>query len=401
MIYRDFNGISLSMLGFGTMRLPTKEDGSIDEALTEQMMDYALSHGINYIDTAWPYMNNMSELVVGKILAKYPRDSYYLATKYPGHVISDNYDPKDVFERQLKKCRVDYFDFYLLHNVYENSIDVYNDPKWGIMDYFIEQKKLGKIKHLGFSTHADLPTMKAFIERYREHLEFCQIQFNYLDWTLQHCNEKIAYLKEVGIPVWVMEPVRGGQLVNLPEEQAARLTALDPSRSIASFGFRWMQQFDNISVVLSGMSNMEQMIDNVATFDHLDLLSEEEEKTVLDIAEHLKDSVPCTACRYCCDGCPMELNIPYLISKYNEVKVGAGGNVAMQLDALPEDKLPSACIGCGTCAAICPQKIDIPGVMSSFSEVLSKLPKWADVSKARNEIAKKVADVEKEFLSNN
>ena len=198
-----------------------------------------------------------------------------------------------------------------------------------------------------------------------------------------------------------MEPVRGGQLVNLPEEQAARLTALDPSRSIASFGFRWMQQFDNISVVLSGMSNMEQMIDNVATFDHLDLLSEEEEKTVLDIAEHLKDSVPCTACRYCCDGCPMELNIPYLISKYNEVKVGAGGNVAMQLDALPEDKLPSACIGCGSCAAICPQKIDIPGVMSSFSEVLSKLPKWADVSKARNEIAKKVADVEKEFLSNN
>ena len=129
MIYRDFNGISLSMLGFGTMRLPTKEDGSIDEALTEQMMDYALSHGINYIDTAWPYMNNMSELVVGKILAKYPRDSYYLATKYPGHVISDNYDPKDVFERQLKKCRVDYFDFYLFHKVYENSIDVYNDPK--------------------------------------------------------------------------------------------------------------------------------------------------------------------------------------------------------------------------------------------------------------------------------
>ncbi|MBR2672553.1 MAG: aldo/keto reductase [Oscillospiraceae bacterium] len=394
MIYRKFQDKELSMLGFGTMRLPLNEDGSINEQLTEEMMDYALSHGINYIDTAWPYMANKSELVVGKILEKYPRDSFYLATKYPGHMIAEKYDPADVFERQLKKCRVDYFDFYLLHNVYENSLSVYEDPRWGIIDYFIEQKRLGRIKHLGFSTHADLPTMKRFIERYRDDLEFCQIQFNYLDWTLQNCREKLAFLKEKNIPVWVMEPVRGGQLVNLPEAEKAKLTALDSERSIASFGFRWMQQFDNIAVVLSGMSDMEQMIDNVATFDHYDPLSADEEAVVLDIAEHLKNSVPCTACRYCCDGCPMQLDIPYLISKLNQIRAGGGSTAAMQLDALPEDKLPSACIGCGACAAVCPQKLPIPDLMTEMNEELAKIPKWADICKQRAAAEKAAAAAE-------
>ncbi|MBR2806624.1 MAG: aldo/keto reductase [Oscillospiraceae bacterium] len=394
MIYRKFQDKELSMLGFGTMRLPLNEDGSINEQLTEEMMNYALSHGINYIDTAWPYMANKSELVVGKILEKYPRDSFYLATKYPGHMIAEKYDPADVFERQLKKCRVDYFDFYLLHNVYENSLSVYEDPRWGIIDYFIEQKKLGRIKHLGFSSHADLPTLSAFVEKYGDEMEFCQIQFNYLDWTLQNCREKLAFLKEKNIPVWVMEPVRGGQLVNLPEAEKAKLTALDSERSIASFGFRWMQQFDNIAVVLSGMSDMDQMIDNVATFDHYDPLSADEEAVVLDIAEHLKNSVPCTACRYCCDGCPMQLDIPYLISKLNQIRAGGGSTAAMQLDALPEDKLPSACIGCGACAAVCPQKLPIPDLMTEMNEELAKIPKWADICKQRAAAEKAAAAAE-------
>ncbi len=394
MIYRKFQDKELSMLGFGTMRLPLNEDGSINKQLTEEMMDYALSHGINYIDTAWPYMANKSELVVGKILEKYPRDSFYLATKYPGHMIAEKYDPADVFERQLKKCRVDYFDFYLLHNVYENSLSVYEDPRWGIIDYFIEQKRLGRIKHLGFSSHADLPTLSAFVEKYGDEMEFCQIQFNYLDWTLQNCREKLAFLKEKDITVWVMEPVRGGQLVNLPEAEKAKLTALDSERSIASFGFRWMQQFDNIAVVLSGMSDMEQMIDNVATFDHYDPLSADEEAVVLDIAEHLKNSVPCTACRYCCDGCPMQLDIPYLISKLNQIRAGGGSTAAMQLDALPEDKLPSACIGCGACAAVCPQKLPIPDLMTEMNEELAKIPKWADICKQRAAAEKAAAAAE-------
>lgn len=219
MIYRDFQDLKLSMLGFGTMRLPLQENGEIDETLTAEMVDYALAHGVNYIDTAWPYMANKSETVIGKILKKYPRDSFYLATKYPGHMISSQYDPADIFEQQLKKCQVEYFDFYLLHNVYENSIGVYTDPKWGIVDYFVEQKKKGRIKHLGFSSHADLPCLTQFLDTYGDEMEFCQIQFNYLDWTMQKGKEKYELLKERGIPQWVMEPLRGGKLISLPKDK--------------------------------------------------------------------------------------------------------------------------------------------------------------------------------------
>lgn len=182
MIYRDFQDLHLSLLGFGTMRLPTTADGTIDEDTTQAMVDYALAHGVNYFDTAWPYMQNLSETVVGRCLKKHPRDSFYLATKYPGHMLTCDPDPADIFAQQLEKCQVDYFDFYLLHNVYENDVDIYTDPRWGIIDYFVEQKRLGRIKHLGFSTHADLPCLTAFLERYGREREFCQIQLNYLDW---------------------------------------------------------------------------------------------------------------------------------------------------------------------------------------------------------------------------
>ncbi len=389
MIYRDFKDLKLSMLGFGTMRLPLKEDQTIDEELVAEMTDYALSHGINYIDTAWPYMNNRSEAVMGRVLQKYPRDSYYLATKYPGHMIAETYDPADVFERQLKKCQTDYFDFYLLHNVYENSIQVYKDPRWGIIDYFIEQKKQGRIRHLGFSCHGDVPLLKQFLDEYGDEMEFCQIQMNYLDWTLQKADEKYALLTERGIPVWVMEPVRGGKLASLDDAAMDVLHGFRPEADAASFGFRWLQQFDNVTVVLSGMSDMAQMKANVATFDHPDPLSDAENAAVMEIAEGMKDSVPCTACRYCCDGCPMELDIPDLLHKYNQLRGGSGSTIAMQLDALPEDKLPSACIGCGACAAVCPQRIDIPGALADFTEQLNKLPRWADICKARAEAEKK------------
>ena len=389
MIYKEFQGEKLSLLGFGTMRLPTLEDDSIDEALTQTMIDYAMEHGVNYYDTAWPYMQNRSETVVGACLKKYPRESFHLATKFPGHMLAESYDPAGIFEQQLKKCQVDYFDFYLLHNVYENSISVYNDPRWGIVDYFVEQKRLGRIKHLGFSSHADLPCLTEFLDRYGEHMEFCQLQFNYLDWTMQHGKEKYDLLKSRGIPLWVMEPVRGGKLASLPEADEQRLHALRPNASIASFGYRWQQGFDNVHMVLSGMSNLEQMVDNVQTFETENPLTAEEEQAVMDAAEHLKDSVPCTACRYCCDGCPMGLNIPDLLHKYNQTRVGSGTSVKMQLDALPKDKWPEACIGCGACASVCPQKIAIPDVLASFAAELEKLPSWADVCKARAEAERK------------
>ena len=215
MLTNDFQGLALSRLGFGAMRLPLlpgrKEPTAIDEAQVDAMVDYAMAHGVNYFDTAHPYHGGLSERVLGRSLARYPRQRWYLADKYPGHQIAQRYDPAAIFEEQLERCGVDYFDFYLLHNVYENSIQVYMDPQWGILDYFVEQKRLGRIKHLGFSCHGGLPTLARFLDYCGDKMEFCQLQLNYLDWTLQQGREKYDLLTARGIPVWVMEPIRGGR----------------------------------------------------------------------------------------------------------------------------------------------------------------------------------------------
>ena len=390
MKYKDFKGIKLSALGFGTMRLPLNADGSIDEKTTAEMVDYCMSQGVNYFDTAYPYHGGLSETVIGKCLKKYDRASFYLATKYPGHQISSSYDPADVFETQLKKCNVDYFDFYLLHNVCENSLSVYEDKKWGIVDYFVKQKELGRIKHLGFSTHANPETLRIILEKFGSHMEFCQIQLNYLDWTLQEAKTKCEILKEYNIPVWVMEPVRGGKLANLSEEQNKILKAERPSESAAAWAFRWLQTIPEVTMVLSGMSDMAQMKDNIKTFSEGEALSDKECKILLDMAEQMKNSLPCTGCRYCCDGCPMGLDIPKLISSYNEVRFSTGGTtVSMYIDSLPEDKKPSACIGCGACAAVCPQGIDIPAAMADFTDIIPKLVNWTAICKEREEAAKR------------
>jgi len=389
MIYSDFQGKQLSLLGFGTMRLPTKADGSIDEAQVTEMTRYAIASGVNYFDTAYPYHGGESERVMGRVLSAYPRESYYLATKYPGHqILSDGYNPAVIFEEQLKKCGVEYFDFYLLHNVYEKSMETYLDPHWGIVDYFKEQKRLGRIKHLGFSTHASTEGLEAFLNHCGKDMEFCQIQLNYLDWTLQDAKGKYELLSRWNIPVWVMEPVRGGRLVNLSDAEKARLTAARPDESVAAWGFRFLQGLPNVKMVLSGMSNMAQMQDNVKTFSAPNPLTAEENATVLEIAEGMKDSVPCTACRYCCDGCPMGLDIPGLIRIYNEIRFSPAVNASMRVEFLPNDKKPTACIGCGQCTQVCPQNIDIPGAMQDLSERLTKLPSWVDVCKAREAAAK-------------
>ena len=389
MMTNDFRGKKLSQLGFGTMRLPTNADGSIDETQVAEMTAYALEHGVNYFDTAYPYHGGESERVIGRVLSKYPRDSYYLADKYPGHQISSTgYNPAEIFEEQLKKCGVEYFDFYLLHNVYEKSMEVYLDPQWGIVDYFKEQKRLGRIKHLGFSCHAETKGLKEFLDVCGEDMEFCQIQLNYLDWTLQDAKGKYDLLTERNIPVWVMEPVRGGRLAKLGEAEEAKLKALRPDDSIASWGFRFLQGLPNVKMVLSGMSNMEQMMDNVKTFSEDKPLSEKETALLLDIAEGMKDSIPCTACRYCCDGCPAGLDIPGLISTYNEIRFSPAVNVAMRIEFMPEDKKPTACIGCGQCTQMCPQNIDVPGALKDFAEKLSKLPSWAEICRQREAAAK-------------
>ena len=387
MIYHDFQGLKLSALGFGTMRLPVLEDGSVNEPLAAEMVHYAMDHGVNYFDTAYPYHGGMSEVVVGRALADYPRDSFYLATKYPGHQISASYDPAAVFEEQLKKCGVEYFDFYLLHNVYENSIKTYMDPQWGIVDYFVEQKRLGRIRHLGFSSHGGVDVLREFLDYCGGEMEFCQIQLNYLDWKLQDAKGKYELLTERGIPVWVMEPVRGGRLAKLSDGEEALLKSLRPGESIPAWGFRWLQGLPNVTMVLSGMSDMAQMQDNIRTFSQEKPLSEAEVNALYDVAEGMMDAIPCTACRYCCDGCPMGLNIPMLLHTYNDLKFSPTFTVAMRVEALPEEKRPAACIGCGACAAICPQGIHIPELLREFSQALDKVPKWADLCRQREEEA--------------
>ena len=393
MQYRNFKDKKLSLLGFGTMRFPTKEDGSVDFDATEQLIDYAMSAGINYFDTAHPYHDGYSERIIGKILSKYPRESYYLATKYPGHQVMEKHDPEAIFEEQLKKCGVDYFDFYLLHNVNESSMSTYLDKEIGIIDYFIEQKKLGRIHHLGFSTHGMPENLEEFLDAYGEQMEFCQIQLNYLDYTLQRANEKCKMLNDRNIPIIVMEPVRGGKLADkLPEWAKARLAALRPDESPASFGFRWIADIEGVTVVLSGMSNMAQLLDNIKTYSGGEPLSAEESQTLLDIAEGLKNSLPCTACKYCTDVCPMGLNIPMFIEIYNDIRVAANVNSGLKIEFLPEDKRPSACIGCGACVNICPQKIDVPTELASFTEALKKIPSWRKISADREEAAKKLRE---------
>ncbi len=389
MLYTDFQNKKMPMLGFGTMRLPQTETGGIDEAQLEQMIACAMEHGVNYFDTAYPYHAGLSEVAVGRVLQAYPRESYYLADKYPGHQISERYDPAEIFEEQLRKCGVEYFDFYLLHNVYETSMEVYLDPQWGIIDYFKEQKRLGRIKHLGFSTHARTETLKRFLDAAGADMEFCQIQLNWMDWTLQAARAKVELLNERQIPIWVMEPQRGGKLCRLSEENEATLSALRPTERIPAWGFRFLQGIPGVTVVLSGMSDMAQMRENIATFEESLPLDAAETAALLQIAEGMKTGVPCTACRYCTDGCPMGLDIPMLIETYNELSFAPVTNSAMRVEFLPTEKQPAACISCGKCAAICPQGIEIPGVMHALADKLETIPKWGEICRARAEEAKR------------
>ncbi len=390
MIYNDFQNKQLSALGFGTMRLPTLPDGRINEQELAAMIDLAMQSGVNYFDTAYPYHGGISEITVARALSKYPRDAYYLATKYPGHQISDTYEPATIFEEQLQKCGVDYFDFYLLHNVYENSMDVYLDERWGILDYFKEQKRLGRIKHLGFSTHAGNDTLRRFLDIAGKDMEFCQIQLNWMDWTLQDAKGKVELLNSYHMPIWVMEPVRGGKLCHLSNTDEATLRSLRPDESIPAWGFRFLQDIPDVTVTLSGMSSLEQMQENIATYAQAKPLTPTEREALLRIADGMMSLIPCTACRYCTEGCPMRLDIPNLIATYNEICVDPKTNPVMWLEALPADKQPSACIGCGACTHICPQKLDIPAILADFSTRLEAIPKWSDICRERAEAAKRL-----------
>ena len=378
MIYKEFRNLKLSSLGLGCMRFPVLDGdvGKVDEEATARLVDYAISHGINYFDTAWSYHNGNSEELMGRLLSKYPRESYYLATKFPGHEKGNMHRVEEIFQEQLRRCGVEYFDFYLFHNVNESNIDKYlDDETYGVYSYLMKQKQEGRIRHLGFSTHGTIPTMRRFLEAYGESMEFCQIQLNFFDWSFQDAKGKVELLREFGLPVWVMEPLRGGKMVGMMEEEGAHLKQLRPDETIPAWGFRFLQGIEGVTVVLSGMSTQEQFQDNIKTFSEDKPLSQEELSALDRVNQAIRKRtvVPCTGCGYCAVHCPQKLDVPYLLSLYSEHVVSRGGFYApMALSLMPKEKWPNACLGCRACEGVCPQNIEISALLADFSGKLKK-----------------------------
>lgn len=377
MIYRDYKdkGFKTSLLGMGCMRLPFKNgnEAEIDYEAAEKIIDYAYKHGVNYYDTAYIYHGGDSEHFIGQALSKYPRDTYYLVTKMPSFYIKQKGDAERIFAEQLERAGVDYFDFYLCHGVNDTSVDVFTNTEFNIIPFLEEMQRQGKIKYLGFSSHASCETLKAFASMRK--WDIAQIQLNYYDWDKQKAGEQYEILKELGIPVVVMEPVRGGRLASLDEESNAILQEVNPDKSIASWAFRYLMPLDNLQTILSGMSTMEQIKDNIATFEEYNPLSEKETAVLNKALANFqaKFTVPCTGCRYCSD-CPLEFDIPTIMQRYNNYSIATDegsklGNIK-RIAALPGTKI-TECLSCGVCADRCPQNIDIPGIMSKVAEIIT------------------------------
>lgn len=377
-ITKQFQNLTLPQLGFGSMRLPLLPGGGdedVDQAAVDRMVDTAMDRGANYFDTAYGYHGGKSEVVMGKALSRYPRESFFLADKFPGYDVDNIRADKveAIFEEQLRRCGVEYFDFYLFHNVYERNVEPYLDPENRVVEYLLEQKRNGRIRHLGFSAHGALPVIRKFLDAVGEHMEFGQLQLNYLDWDFQQARDKAAELNRRNIPIWVMEPLRGGRLARLTDEEAEKLRALRPGESPVGWAFRFLQGVPGVTVILSGMSNQEQLEANLDTFETDKPLTDAERSALLDIAGGMVNGqvLPCTACRYCVDHCPKGLDIPKLLSLYNEHTFTGGGFIApMAVGALPEDKRPSACIGCRSCERVCPQQLKISEAMADFTKKL-------------------------------
>ena len=367
MIYSDFKGIKLSRLGMGNMRLPSlgedKWNSPINYPESHKMMETALKGGVNYFDTAYVYQNGDSERCVGQGMKGFPRDSFYLATKFNYRA---NPDYMAVFEEQLKRLQTDHIDFYLLHCLLESNIDDYLNC--GCIEYFEQMKKEGKIRYLGFSNHASPETLRRFADAHS--WDFAQIQMNYLDWEFSTAEEEYNILTERNIPVVVMESVRGGRLSSLTPELDAKLKETQPDWSVSSWAFRWLMTHENVIVMLSGMSTMEQVEDNLKTFNDGRALTKEQSDFLIDIAHKFKEgfSVPCTACRYCTPNCPQQLDIPAMLKVYNDYKYERRWDRGAFKD-YDTDKLPSNCVGCGTCTEHCPQKIDIPSYMTKLAKL--------------------------------
>lgn len=351
-------GIETSLLGFGCMRFPVTAEGKIDEPEAERMMDKAIAAGVNYIDTAYPYHNGDSEPFVGRVLKKYDRHSFYLATKLPCWKVSKKEDAEQIFEEQLTRLQTDYIDFYLMHALGGDSFR--KMVELGVVEVLERLKEEGRIKYLGFSFHDSYEAFEEIL-CYRD-WDFCQIQLNYMDAESQAGLKGYRLTEERNVPLVIMEPVKGGSLAAFAEDITGKFRALDPEASAASYALRWVGSLPNVKVVLSGMSTMAQVEDNLKTFTNFRTLSDEERKTIDDIVALIRSRVQngCTACRYCMP-CPAGVDIPgnfrvwntyHMYQNYNMVKNNWEKN-------LGEEKQAKNCVKCGKCEKTCPQKLHI------------------------------------------
>jgi len=370
----QWGGKEVSRLGFGCMRLPLNEDGTINRTLAAEMLDEAYNSGVNYFDTAFGYHNGESELFVGEALKKYPRDKISIATKLPMSQIHEEVQVEEIFNKQLEKTQMEYFDFYMLHGM--NGMHLPKMKNFDVYSKMKAKKDAGIIKQLGFSFHGDYATLCELVDNYE--WDFVQIQINYLDYIMIDSKELYDKLCEKNIPVIVMEPVRGGFLANPPEEVAAKMSSFEGGAvSPAAWAMRWCIHMENMPVILSGMTTMEQVKDNINTFSVADKLTTAQ----IALLEECRDivmqakSVPCTGCRYCMD-CPSGVDIPKIFSIYNEYQLfknafRANNNYNVILSASGHGS--EQCIFCGICVPLCPQGIDIPAELAAAHEVLSPL----------------------------
>lgn len=377
MTYNDALIDKISMLGMGFMRLPYKDHFSnilVDESI--KLVDTAIENGINYFDTAWEYAGGKSEIILGEALKKYKRDSIYIATKFPGYDLGNFGNVEKIFESQLEKLQTDYIDYYLLHNVCEYNIDYYlNDEKYKTIEYLLKQKNQGRIRHLGFSSHARPETLELFLNKYSNKMEFAQIQLNFLDWEFQNAKKKVEILNNNNIPIWVMEPLRGGSLCKFDNDIEEYLKQVAPNQSITSLGFRFLQGIKGINLVLSGMSTAEQILENSKYFSSFDPLSREEKEALSNVANKLmsKSTIGCTKCKYCVEKCKKNLNIPRFIEMYNEHTYSNGGFIVpMELDSMSKNELPNNCLNCKSCEKVCPQGIEITKILKEISTLIKK-----------------------------
>ena len=353
----DKLGAKVSRLGFGCMRFPLTEDGKIDEKRAENMLDTAYKAGVNYFDTAYFYHNRTSEEFVGRMLKKYPRDSFYLATKLPLSLIESFEQAKEIFEGQFATMQVDHFDFYLLHCINEKNWKTTLDC--GLLEYLIEQKKQGKIRYLGFSFHDKYELFEEVINHYD--WDFCQIQLNYMDTEIQAGLKGYQLATDKGIPVVVMEPVKGGSLATLSEDIVKVFKDVHPDWSVASWAMRWVANLDNCKVILSGMSDEEQVADNLSTFAATTHLSDADMQTIAKVRKMIEERtfVACTNCKYCMP-CPFGVDIPGNFRMMNDfAKYTNERGLAFRWNDMDEGERADKCRSCGKCETACPQALPI------------------------------------------